>query len=80
MTELFITYAKVMSEETILNDLQKALEEYKNTKSDEAKQKLTMYSSMVMIKFASEDKSVSDVLSDVAQKRNILDTFSPDEK
>lgn len=78
MTELFVTYAKVIPEDELLQNLSDALDKYKLLKTKEYKNGVLMWASITMIKFTTEDKNIGDVLNDMAQKKNILDTFSPD--
>ncbi len=75
MHELLIALSKMMPEETLIDELSEALTQYKITKSEDAKRKLAMHSTMVMIRFSTEKDSTTDTLKEFKEKSKTLEMF-----
>lgn len=70
--KLFIA-AKLMPEEKLLQELTKALENYKAFKTKESQDKLTMFMLLLISRYTSQKESVSETL-------NRFDEFQKDYK
>jgi hypothetical protein len=62
MQELLIILAKTMSEDMLINELEKAILEYKAIKTKEAKKNLSMTCMLALTKFSTENHDMESVL------------------
>lgn len=75
MEELFIATAKLMNEETLLEELTKALENYKVFRTKESEHKLTMFMMLLISKYTSQKETLGETLKRFEEFKSIHNLF-----
>jgi hypothetical protein len=76
MQDLLLLFAKVMPEEMIIEQIEESLTEYKITRTDEAKKKLTMYCMLMATKSGTEGKDIEQITHELGEVRRIKERMN----
>lgn len=75
MEELFIAIAKLMNEEKLLEELTKALENYKVFRTKESEHKLIMFMMLLISRYTSQKETLAQALKKFEEFKNIHNLF-----
>jgi hypothetical protein len=78
--QLFIAGAKLMPEDMLLDEVSKAVENYKVFKTKESKMKLEMFVLLLSTRFATEGKDLSTTLKMFEEHSQTMNLFKNKEQ
>lgn len=76
MKDLLFMTAKLLPEDYIINEMQKALTNYQILKTDDAKKELNLWTAVFISKDIIKDKDPKEVAKDIEKMKSIYDMFN----
>lgn len=80
MEQLFVAAAKLMPEGDLLNELTRALENYKTLHTEESKHKLMMFMMLLSTRWGTASQSLSETLTSFDETKKTLNLFKNKEQ